>query len=112
MGSLKDQGPVQLHISKHEGAEGHHRTLRRGASHIIKPLYTQPFVGSSLHHHLHLKKLRSRAGRSLAKSQSYLPNPQHPQLALFYAFQLHTWGHPLKVRETRMNLSGFIPGAI
>lgn len=44
MEALKDQGPVQPHISKQKGAEGHHGTLRRGRSHTIKPLCTQPLL--------------------------------------------------------------------
>lgn len=81
---------MQLHIFKQEGAEGHHRVLRKGKSHIIKPLCTQPLLWDP--HHLHLKKLRPRAGKGLIKSHTYLPCSQHPQLALLLACRLHTWG--------------------
>lgn len=83
MRALKDQGPVQPHISKQEGTEGHHRTLRRGASLTIKSLGTSLFCGT-------LTAAPFTSERGLARSPTCLPHSQHPLLALFFAFHLHT----------------------
>lgn len=105
-GALKDQGPVQAtqSPSKREQrditgpSEGVHLTP---SSLCASSLFCEDPHCSI---HLHLKKLRPRTGRGLTKSHSYLPHPQHPQLALLLSFHLHTWGVPSKSEEDKNEL--------
>lgn len=110
MGALKDKDPVQPHISKQEGAEGHHRTLRRGASHTIKPLCISLFCGVLTAALLHLKRLRPRAGKGPGQVTQLLAPPTTPTVGLLSISTRRE--RPLRVRETRMNLPGFLPGTI
>lgn len=106
-------GPSAAAHLQARGSRGASQDPQKGwISHHQAPVNPSLFCGITTAAPFTSEDTEAQSRQGPGQLTRLLAPPTAPTVALLLGFHFHTWVSPLKVGETRMNLSGFIPGTI